>query len=257
YDQGVYRSTDAGATWRPANDGLPRLQGYPVYPIVEALSWDRDGALYAGLDPYGLFRSSDGGGHWTPVNFGAAITAMSTGVGARSLLYVVGPRGLYRSRDGGDSWTDATGGIIGSGIPTVATDTKTPGAVYAGTTFDSSPTFAEWELGDGRWMPPEGLGFGVFRSLDRGRTWSRTSLPPGYLEAMTVDARTGSIYALVWGALFKSVDHGLTWQTLPRSPEIRTMAVDAAHSMIYAGTLSSGSPLFLAVHEDPSSSLLW
>src|SRR6185503_11239053 len=87
YDQGVYRSTDAGATWRPANDGLPRLQGYPVYPIVEALSWDRDGALYAGLDPYGLFRSSDGGGHWTPVNFGAAITAMSTGVGARSLLY--------------------------------------------------------------------------------------------------------------------------------------------------------------------------
>ena len=240
YDQGVYRSRDAGSTWQPANDGLPRLKGYPVYPIVEALSWDPDGALYAGLDPYGLFKSADGGDHWTPLNFGAAVTSLSAGVGARSLVYVVGPRGIYRSRDGGASWTESDGGIVGSVIPTVATDPTMPGAVYAGSSFPSTPTFGEWDPGDGRWMPPDGLGFGVFRSLDRGRTWSRTSLPPGYLEAMAVDPRTGSIYALVWGTLFKSTDHGVTWSALPPSPEIKSIVIDSAHSRIYAATWFSG-----------------
>jgi photosystem II stability/assembly factor-like uncharacterized protein len=240
YDRGVYRSRDAGATWQPINEGLPRLKGFSVYPIIEALSWDRDGALYAGLDPYGLYRTADGGDHWTPVNFGAAITGLSAGVGARSLLYVVGARGVYRSRDGGDSWVDATGEIIGSGIPTVATDPTMPGAVYAGTFFDSSPTFGEWDPEDGRWMPPEGLGFGVFRSLDRGKTWSRTSLPAGTLEAMAIDERSGSIYALVWGSLFKSADHGVTWRQLPPAPEIKTIAIDSVHSRLYAGTWSAG-----------------
>ena len=239
-EEGIYRSHDRGATWQPVNEGLPRLEGLTIYPIVRALAWDQDGALYAGLDPYGLFRSVDGGDHWTGLNFGSPITGVSAGAGARSLLYVVGPRGLYRSADGGGSWKDAGDGLdSGASIWTLATDPATPGAVYAGTV--SVLTAWDPDPGDGRWRPPDRSNPGVFRSLDRGRTWARTS-PAGEIHALAVDARTGWIYASISGRLFRSQDHALTWQDLhwDLSQGIRAIAIDSGRSILYVGTDNQG-----------------
>jgi photosystem II stability/assembly factor-like uncharacterized protein len=237
-EDGVYRSRDAGTTWQPVNDGLPRL-AWSACPIVEALAWDQEGALYAGLHPYGLFKSVDGGDHWMPSNFGATITGVSAGVGARALLYVVGPRGLYRSADGGDSWTDASDDSIGSTIWTLATDPTTAGTIYAGTI--SFPSAYDVDPGDGRWRPPDPRP-GVFRSVDRGRRWSRTASPVGNVDALAVDARTGGIYAAIEGRLFKSVDHGTSWHELHWSlfHGIRAIAIDSEHAVLYVGTESQG-----------------
>jgi photosystem II stability/assembly factor-like uncharacterized protein len=250
-EHGVYRTRDAGATWQPINDGLPRLSGLSDYPIVEALSWGRGGVLYAGLDPYGLFKSVDGGDHWMPLNFGSPITGLSVVDRERDtndgdhrngqLIYVAAPRGIYLSTDGGASWSAAGDGIIGSEVSALATDPTMPGAVYAGTR-SFSPTY-EVDPEDGRWTPPNPPRAGVFRSVDRGRTWSHTGSPPGLVYGLAVDSRSGSVYASMSGGyLFKSEDHGTTWKDLhwPFFIELLTVAIDPNHSMIYVGTSGFG-----------------
>ncbi|HYV19922.1 MAG TPA: hypothetical protein VFC25_12930 [Verrucomicrobiae bacterium] len=241
YDHGVYRSRDAGATWQPTNFGLPLLQRYSGYPVVGTLAFDQDGALYAGLDKYGLFKSVDGGQVCSPLNFGGSVTGLSIGVSSRSLIYLLGPHGLYRSADGGSSWKAADTGLVSARVEVVTTDPTSPGTVYAGTAsfiYDHSDGHAP----DGRWTPSD-RSPGVFRSDDHGRTWSRTSLPARDVYLLTVDARTGWIYAGGRGwPLSRSEDHGATWRELqlPVQADIWSVASDSEHSTIYIGTVYAG-----------------
>jgi hypothetical protein len=55
--EGLYRSDDAGRSWRPAG-----LEGYIVKSI--AASQLEPGTIYAGIKPPGILVSRDGGGSW-------------------------------------------------------------------------------------------------------------------------------------------------------------------------------------------------
>ena len=61
----VYRSQDAGATWRSASDGLPAEHVY-VTVLREAMDTDRSDpcGVYFGTSTGHLFASLDRGGHW-------------------------------------------------------------------------------------------------------------------------------------------------------------------------------------------------
>lgn len=78
YDNGFYRSSDAGLTWEAANVGLNQAPGVSL--AITALSTDpqRPGTLYAAtgyvlghtrrvLSPAGIYTSVDGGTDWVPV----------------------------------------------------------------------------------------------------------------------------------------------------------------------------------------------
>jgi photosystem II stability/assembly factor-like uncharacterized protein len=98
---GIYKSTDAGATWMPANTGLSNKD---VHSLVASRT--TPGLLYAGTHA-GVFRSTDGGGTWTPAGqFRFPTTVWSLlldPVDPRS-LYAGTNAGLFRSPDGGDTW---------------------------------------------------------------------------------------------------------------------------------------------------------
>src|SRR5215831_10332761 len=128
---GVYRSVDAGRTWK--NIGLrdagliSRIQIHPKNPDVIYVAVL--GNIFGANDTRGVFRSKDGGTTWEKVLF------VSNKTGAADLsLDPVNPRilfagmwavlrqpwtidsgstdsGLYQSVDGGDSWKRLTSGL--------------------------------------------------------------------------------------------------------------------------------------------------
>ncbi|MEP6769667.1 MAG: hypothetical protein ABJC61_13420, partial [Acidobacteriota bacterium] len=61
---GVFKSTDAGATWRAASGDLAE----PVTAV--AIDRHNPSTLYAGTSSLGVYKSADGGSSWEPFNAG-------------------------------------------------------------------------------------------------------------------------------------------------------------------------------------------
>lgn len=107
-------------------------------------------------------------------------------------------------------WTDSAAKSMGT--ETLAVDPTDPDRVY---------------LGIGTYMQPSA----VLRSGDRGKTWQRTDVPfemngngsgRNTGERMRVDPNSPNVlyYGTRDDGLFKSVDHGATWQNVKSFPTI-------------------------------------
>jgi photosystem II stability/assembly factor-like uncharacterized protein len=135
FEGDVYRSTNQGATWTPASEGLP-----PSGIVALAADPDRSGVLYAaGAVPQtsagfisAIFMSTDGGRHWTRV---AAYPSnvLDLAVSRSGVYASTRADGVFRSTDGGRSWTGVSVGLPDAAIPLLAADPLVPGRVYAGT----------------------------------------------------------------------------------------------------------------------------
>lgn len=118
YGEGMFRSTDSGATWSAANEGLTAsafrtIQDDPTTP----------GTIICGTEPARAFRSTDGGATWTGLDgikeidrvpdwylpysprAGALRNVYSPPGQSSYLLGSVEVGGLLASHDGGASWT--------------------------------------------------------------------------------------------------------------------------------------------------------
>ena len=97
----LYRSSDAGLTWVPANTGLPIVN-------LNALTIDpQDGTLFVALDLGGIYTSANGGGSWTRVSSGAieAVQILALVFDESSGALFAGTNGgLYRSSNRGVNW---------------------------------------------------------------------------------------------------------------------------------------------------------
>lgn len=204
YGDGVYKSTDAGATWK--NVGLPksghigRVVVHPTNPnivFVAAL-----GNLYSENDDRGLYRSADGGATWTKV-IDHKVDGRSIGV-VDVVMNPKNPQELYaatydkvrrpwsfgeggpgtavfKSVDGGVKWTQLTAGLptglLGRiGIAIAYSDPKT---VYLcienansdgrGGGNDPAQRKARMALGFGE----NTIGDELYRTDDAGKTWRK------------------------------------------------------------------------------------
>lgn len=200
-------------------------------------------ALAGGLG--GLFRSTDGGMTWSwrRTNLPDHRVSIVRVSPANPLsVLVTTPSGIFSSADGGLSW-------------------KAPTASPAG-----SVTLLEADAA-GRWYAATDA-FGVFRSDDDGRSWkpARSGLPAGSVGlfpevwGLAVAPQDGTVF-VAFGrfgfagtpAVFRSTDHGETWQpagaalTQPAGP----VAVDSTDSRtVYAA--DSGGRLFRSTNSGTS-----
>ncbi len=63
FDKGLWRSDDAGASWRPAGEDIPYAEVLSV-AVSLAERFDDYGVVWAGTEPSAIFRSEDGGDSW-------------------------------------------------------------------------------------------------------------------------------------------------------------------------------------------------
>ncbi len=132
---GVFKSTDGGTTWQPANSGIGN-------PGVSSLAIDSNtpSTLYAGTHGGGVYKSTDSGETWQPANEGLPV-----GVHNSALALVIDPlkpgtvyaatnKGVYKSTEGGASWQPVNDGLDEYyAVRELVIDPAAPEAVYAAT----------------------------------------------------------------------------------------------------------------------------
>ncbi|NQV32687.1 MAG: hypothetical protein HQ515_08340 [Phycisphaeraceae bacterium] len=223
---GVYRSDDAGETWRSL--GLEdtfhvgRVAVHPTNPdivFVAAL-----GHFYSANTQRGLYKSSNGGRTWRRVLFvddrtGASDVVISPA--DPSVVYastwqcseaIGGPgSAVYRSTDGGDTWTECHGGLPSgsmNGRTGLAVSTQNPNRVYALT--DNLNLLGEQDTGE------------LYRSDDGGKTWIKphaanlkifSSFGHVFTDCFVNPADDNEVYVLGI-AVLRSADGGQSFEQL-------------------------------------------
>lgn len=147
---GVYRSTDGGATWSPANDSLSQKAH------VKALLVDPadDSRVWAATSTHGVLFTAGSGGTWTQINRGLPEGAGVLSIAARSpkdgeIFVGLDRAGLYRSTDGGQSWQPFMAGMNpNASVSDIVFHPKDTRFIYAA---DKSSGVYVWEQGNDMW----------------------------------------------------------------------------------------------------------
>jgi photosystem II stability/assembly factor-like uncharacterized protein len=242
---GVMVTADDGVTWREANDGITRREGWCL------ARHPRTGELWYGAGPASLFRSADGAGTWRACEaidalpergwdsphppYTSRVRHVAFGPD-RLVLAAVEEGWLLRSDDGGATWANVRGGLDRD---------------------CHSVTFLPWEPG----VVIATTGRGIFRSQDGGLsfTLSAAGLRHRYVTPVVLHAeRPEVLFAAASdvdpltatqrpegadAAFYRSDDGGQSWWRLtgglpePLRPAPTCVAGDPGHpDSFYVGT---------------------
>ena len=179
--KGVFRSTDGGATWKRASNGLP---GFGVNALVQV----GDTLLAASL--LGVYRSTDNGDNWAQSNEGLGdfVLFVQSLVVKGNLVFAGTLGGVYVSNDRGKTWK-----IANKGLPAEATVTA-----FA---VSGSALFAAVEVS------------GLYRSNDDGQNWTRVSNNLDPFTRITSFAVAGAtlLAGTSGDGVYRSTDGGQNW----------------------------------------------
>src|SRR5579872_5018996 len=268
---GVYKSTDAGKTWKHMGldntQAISRVRIHPTNPdivYVAAL-----GHPYGPNSERGVFRSKDGGQTWQKILYKddhAGAVDLCLDPNHPDVLFAAiwdvyrtpwslssgGARtGLYKSTDGGDHWTEIT---RNPGLP-AGIDGKI-GVSVSGA--DGNRVYAIVENENG----------GVFASDDAGATWKRVSEDRNlrqrafYYSRIYADPKArDTVYVLNVG-FARSTDGGKTYRSIrPPHGDNHDLWIDPANPqrMIESndggGTVSVNGGLTWTSEEYPTAQL--
>jgi len=253
----VYRSQDAGATWRELPSsvtgwGPPHIvTGFPIDIQCDPRDADR---LFINNYGGGNFLSEDGGQNWVNSSqgySGALLRSVAVDPIQAGVVYAAGPSGIWRSEDGGNLWNglanSSPSAILRLDWNTVVVDPVDPQhLLLAGS--------------------PE-----VFESIDGGQSWHKAPLSNQQGERLEGDGLAGmspiSVFAFApsnpsvvyagfahggciiyhepcpptGGAVIVSQDGGASWRlesgVLPDPAAVLDLAVDPSRSeLVFAAT---------------------
>jgi photosystem II stability/assembly factor-like uncharacterized protein len=240
----VLRSSDNGANWSEANNGL-------TAPEVRALAI-KDTYIFAGSGGGGVFRSSDNGNSWNAVNTGLTnLTVMTLVVSGADIFVGTGGGGVFRSTDNGENWTEVNSGLTNLSIWTLSVSDAGMFASTHDGLFHSTNDGAIWtDISNGmprfEWLGPlavcdtniyAGFGGGLYFSADYGANWTDicSGLPdPGVFDLAVIDT---CLFALTnWGGVSFTTDHGANW-TLVNEGLIDTLvsAIGISKTFVFIG----------------------
>ncbi|HXJ65557.1 MAG TPA: hypothetical protein VNN79_17515, partial [Actinomycetota bacterium] len=191
-NDGFYRSGDRGRTWT-------LIQRGPDAPSYVAIVPGTPNHVFTTDDYLGVQESTDGGRHWTARNAGLPTRDGYVFAGRVTLdltdperLYLGMEHDVYASSNGGTSWVASGPGIPHRlWYPRPVVDPMAPRTLFVLTDHV------------------------LYRSTDRGRTWSPLSGAPDHVTHLAFDA-SGVVYAVNGSrrGVFASTDGGVTWQTV-------------------------------------------
>ncbi len=219
----VWKTTDGATSWKRACRGLVPMQidALVVHPSASA-------RIFA-AGSSGLYLSTDAGDTWSLVpSLGAAAPyrTLAVAVAASGAIYAgTFADGLWRLDDGGSTWAPLADGLPGRRITAVAVEPASTEVIYAAA-VDAD------EVGT------------VYRSVDRGDTWTATALGPAAVPgvkptALLVDPSAAtSVFVGTQTGVYESPDRGQTFTQTLWGADVRDLAAvqGASHVRYAAGT---------------------
>ena len=224
YGDGVYKSTDAGKTWKKigleATQHIARVVIHPTNPDIVYVA--AQGALYGPNKDRGIYKSVDGGKTWKNTLFVNELTGcseLSMDANYPEIMYATmwhhqrkpnivisggEGSGVYKSIDGGETWFKIEKGLPEEkGKMAISVSPANSDKVYALIESDSNKDKG-----------------GLFVSNNGGDSWSMVSGDNRltqrawyYTEVFTDPNDENTVYVMSAPAL-RSIDGGKSWETL-------------------------------------------
>lgn len=234
---GVWKTTDAGQSWKNVSDGFFNVGTIGAIAVAPS---DPD-ILYVGTGEGpvrgvttshgdGVYKSRDGGTTWQHVGLkdSRQIARIVVDPGNPDLVYAAvqgnpwGPsedRGVYRSRDGGTSWQRIHFVDASTGASDIDLDASSGRILYA----------AMWDHQREPWtIRSGGPGSSLWKSTDGGDSWTRLAkgLPAlmGKTSVVVSPADPNRLWAMIEateGGVYRSDNAGTTWTRVNQDPGIR------------------------------------
>lgn len=148
-----------------------------------------------------------------PGGMSGRVTAIDVVNNKRDIIYVgTASGGLWKSSSGGVAWTPLFEDQVTASIGAIAIQQSNPDVIWVGT-------------GEGNPRNSLNGGYGIFRSLDAGKTWTAMGLEQTrHIHRIIIDpSNPNTVYAAAigapWGAhpergVFKTTDGGKTWNKI-------------------------------------------
>jgi photosystem II stability/assembly factor-like uncharacterized protein len=265
---GVWKTTDAGNTWKSISDGY---FGGSIGSI--AVSESDPNVIYVGEGEQtlrgnvssgrGAWKSMDAGETWEFIGLPNSehVSRIRIHPSNPDVLYVgvIGnlwkpnkERGLYKSIDGGKNWKKILFVSDKAGVGDVIIDPNNSRIIYAST----------WQMKrNGYRMDSGGPDSKIFRSFDEGNTWEDIStfeglpnFPWGIVGLAISPLNSKRIWAMIEaknGGLFRSDDGGNSWSKINSNRSLRQRAW--YYTRIYADTENEDKIYILNVSYGVSS----
>jgi photosystem II stability/assembly factor-like uncharacterized protein len=225
--EGVFRTSDLGATWTNASFTYSQVYALEVTPAGRILAATEND----------VFRSDDGGGTWIDTGSQTTILDFAVnphGTGGTTVFAGGSPSGIFKSTDGGASW-------FGSSNLLDDFDVNSMGAIPNGTggTNLLAGTYSK-----------------LFISTNDGGGWR-----DGNLETLTLDylaTPNGSgghnVFAGGFGGVWLSTDYGASWT--PVNAGLTDKGVQAMAATADGANLFAAGPPF-GVYRSTNNGATW
>jgi photosystem II stability/assembly factor-like uncharacterized protein len=223
---GIFKTTNAGVTWRPIFErestiSVGSIALEPGNPDVVWVGTGESAVRNSISFGDGVYKSTDGGKTWQHVGLRDTERISKVLVSPRdpntvyvgALGHAFGPnteRGVFMTTDGGRTWQKTLYIDNQHGVSDMDIDPQNPNIIYAGM----------WYFERKPWTHTSGSEKGgLFRSIDGGRTWTKLTmgLPKviGRIGVAVSQSNPNVVYAIMEakeGKLYRSNDKGETWQ---------------------------------------------
>ena len=239
---GVFRTTDAGASWQPITDGKVPVASTGSIAVAESdpktiyLGTGSDDIRSNVSTGRGIYKTTDGGEHWSFVGLYDAgqIGAVRIHPTNPNVVWVAAignafksnaERGVYKSTDGGKNWRKVLFVSDSVGAADIELNPANPDIVYA---WMWRGERKPWTIISGA---QSSTGVGFYKSTDGGEHFSKITngLPSelvGKANIAVTAANPNRVYALIeakpGGGLYRSEDAGDSWKQVSNYAQLIT-----------------------------------